>query len=202
MGTTADKLAYLNDTKTAIKNAIVAKGVAVPDDTTFRQYAEKIGDIIGGGVTPVGGNTTFMPPGRSTLCLSQAVNPLKARLCDATLADGKRIFYYMCVSGCIPDIVLSDNIVSVDFIQNSYIGSATSFEQTELNNVLVNLASVYGTLTNFPEYGEIATDMRELYNSSWDAIFATLGQTITREANSLTITASGFGIALIQVEFN
>lgn len=46
MGTTADKLAYLNDTKTAIKNAIVAKGVAVPDDTTFRQYAEKIGDII------------------------------------------------------------------------------------------------------------------------------------------------------------
>lgn len=46
MGTTADKLAYLNGTKTAIKNAIVAKGVAVPDGTTFRQYAEKISDII------------------------------------------------------------------------------------------------------------------------------------------------------------
>lgn len=46
MGTTADKLAYLNGTKTAIKNAIVAKGVAVPDGTTFRGYAEKIGDII------------------------------------------------------------------------------------------------------------------------------------------------------------
>ena len=46
MGTTADKLAYLNDTKTAIKNAIVNKGVAVPDGTTFRAYAEKIADII------------------------------------------------------------------------------------------------------------------------------------------------------------
>lgn len=46
MGTTADKLAYLNDTKTAIKTAIVNKGVAVPDGTTFRGYAEKIGDII------------------------------------------------------------------------------------------------------------------------------------------------------------
>ena len=46
MGTTADKLAYLNDTKTAIKNAIVAKGVAVPDGTTFRAYAEKIGSIV------------------------------------------------------------------------------------------------------------------------------------------------------------
>lgn len=46
MGTTADKLAYLNDTKTAIKNAIGAKGVAVPDGTTFRAYADKIADII------------------------------------------------------------------------------------------------------------------------------------------------------------
>lgn len=46
MGTTADKLAYLNGTKTAIKNAIVAKGVAVPDGTTFRAYADKIADII------------------------------------------------------------------------------------------------------------------------------------------------------------
>ncbi len=48
MGTTADKLEYLDGTKTAIKNAIVAKGVAVPDGTTFRQYAEKITDISGG----------------------------------------------------------------------------------------------------------------------------------------------------------
>lgn len=46
MGTTADKLEYLQGTKAAIKSAIINKGVAVPDGTTFRQYAEKIGDII------------------------------------------------------------------------------------------------------------------------------------------------------------
>lgn len=46
MGTTADKLEYLDGTKSAIKQAIVNKGVAVPDGTTFRAYAEKIGDII------------------------------------------------------------------------------------------------------------------------------------------------------------
>lgn len=46
MGTTADKLAYLQGTKAAIKSAIVNKGVDVPDGTTFRGYAEKIGDII------------------------------------------------------------------------------------------------------------------------------------------------------------
>lgn len=48
MGTTADKLEYLQGTKAAIKQAIVNKGVAVPDGTTFRAYAEKIADISGG----------------------------------------------------------------------------------------------------------------------------------------------------------
>lgn len=46
MGTTADKLEYLQGTKAAIKSAIVNKGVAVPDGTTFRAYADKIADII------------------------------------------------------------------------------------------------------------------------------------------------------------
>lgn len=49
MGTIAEKLTYLNDTKTAIKNSIVAKGVSVSDSDTFRSYATKIGEISGGG---------------------------------------------------------------------------------------------------------------------------------------------------------
>lgn len=48
MGTIADKLLYLQDTKSAIKDAIVAKGVTVPTGTTFREYATKIGDITTG----------------------------------------------------------------------------------------------------------------------------------------------------------
>ena len=48
MGTTAEKLAYLDATKTAIKNAIVAKGVNVPDGATFRQYADLISGISTG----------------------------------------------------------------------------------------------------------------------------------------------------------
>lgn len=50
MGTTADKINYLNGTKAAIKEAIVNKGVSVSDSDTFRSYAEKIGDIEGGSV--------------------------------------------------------------------------------------------------------------------------------------------------------
>lgn len=49
MGTTTEKLTYLQGTKDAIKNAIVAKGVEVPEGTTFRGYAEKIGEIQTGG---------------------------------------------------------------------------------------------------------------------------------------------------------
>lgn len=45
---TANKLLYLQDTKSAIKDAIVAKGVTVPTGTTFRDYATKIGDITTG----------------------------------------------------------------------------------------------------------------------------------------------------------
>lgn len=48
MGTTAEKLAYLADTKTAIKDAIVAKGVDVPEGTTFREYADLISGISTG----------------------------------------------------------------------------------------------------------------------------------------------------------
>lgn len=48
MGTTAEKLAYLADTKTAIKDAIVAKGVDVPEGTTFRGYVDLISGISTG----------------------------------------------------------------------------------------------------------------------------------------------------------
>ncbi len=45
MGTTADKLAYLNQSKAEIKQAIIDKGVAISSDTTFREYANKIEEI-------------------------------------------------------------------------------------------------------------------------------------------------------------
>lgn len=49
MGTIAEQINYLAETKTAIKEAIVAKGVSVADYDTFRSYAEKIASIETGG---------------------------------------------------------------------------------------------------------------------------------------------------------
>ena len=48
MGTVADKLTYLSDTKVAIHDAIEAKGVDIAVGTSFREYATKIADITTG----------------------------------------------------------------------------------------------------------------------------------------------------------
>ena len=47
--TIQDKLAYLEETKGLIKEAIIAKGVEVTDTDTFRSYANKIEAIQAGG---------------------------------------------------------------------------------------------------------------------------------------------------------
>lgn len=63
--TIQDKLAYLEETKGLIKEAIIAKGVEVTDTDTFRSYANKIEAIQSGGSiagAPSGikfGNSTF-----------------------------------------------------------------------------------------------------------------------------------------------
>ena len=46
-----NKLTYLEGTKTAIKDAIVAKGVAIDDNATFRSYATSINQISGTSIT-------------------------------------------------------------------------------------------------------------------------------------------------------
>ena len=46
MGTVAEKLSYLLETKSLIKDAIEAKGVGVQDGVPFRQYADLILQIL------------------------------------------------------------------------------------------------------------------------------------------------------------
>lgn len=53
MGTLADKLQYLKDTKDAIMNAIIEKGVEITSSDTFRSYADKIAQIAGDKATNV-----------------------------------------------------------------------------------------------------------------------------------------------------
>lgn len=55
MGTLVEKLDYLEQTKKDIQQAIIAKGVEVGNDVTFRDYATKVSAISGGG----GGETVL-----------------------------------------------------------------------------------------------------------------------------------------------
>lgn len=49
MGTTAEKLYKIIDSKEEIKQALIAKGINITDETTFAEYAEKINEITNGG---------------------------------------------------------------------------------------------------------------------------------------------------------
>ena len=49
MGTTAEKLYKILDSKEEIKQALIAKGINITDETTFAEYAEKINEITNGG---------------------------------------------------------------------------------------------------------------------------------------------------------
>ena len=55
MGTITDKLNKLAETKSAIKTAIVNKGVSISDSDTFASYADKIASIEGGGTVATEG---------------------------------------------------------------------------------------------------------------------------------------------------
>jgi hypothetical protein len=64
---TSDKLAKLNQTKIAIKNAIKEKGVSVTDSDTFSSYANKIKSISGGGDTVVAYSSGSLTKGDKVL---------------------------------------------------------------------------------------------------------------------------------------
>lgn len=48
MSTNSDKLNYLEGTKNAIKSALIAKEVPITSETTFREYAQLIANMIVG----------------------------------------------------------------------------------------------------------------------------------------------------------
>lgn len=97
--TISDKLTYLEGTKSAIKDAIVAKGVAVSDSDTFRSYADKIGQISGGG----GGNINLNDYGLTFAYSSPTANQVNQIIFD------------------LPDFISTRNFFSHMQSPNAYI---------------------------------------------------------------------------------
>lgn len=75
MGTLADKLQYLKDTKDAIMNAIIEKGIEITSSDTFRSYADKIAQISGSKATNViTENVGVRPTVRDTMKTKTRIN--------------------------------------------------------------------------------------------------------------------------------
>ena len=51
MGTTADKLARLSETKALLKTRLTEKGLDVASENNFYNLADKVGEISGGGIS-------------------------------------------------------------------------------------------------------------------------------------------------------
>ena len=98
---TADKLQKLLETKAAIRNAIISKGVEVTDDTVFADYASKIDEIESGNgsgeanpyeelfnVRTNGGNYAYL----FAYCNAKTLD--MSSLDTSNITDMKYMFYY------------------------------------------------------------------------------------------------------------
>ena len=133
MGTIAQKLTYLEDTKTAIGNAIAAKGGSVTGKT-FRQYATEISNLpSGGGGTPIvesidvsdytGGTSNFMPSKEVTkvnlpsgiTSFGQYAFQNYSGLTSFTIPSTVTNISYSCFDGCsgLTSITIPSNVTSI-----------------------------------------------------------------------------------------
>ena len=158
MGTIADKLTYLSDTKTAIKDAIVAKGVSVADTDTFRSYADKVAEIqtkkigvsIGNIVGDISSNGTYVPPSEPyTLDLT------------GVKTVGDRGFQYAFYGDKTIDKVIANDITSVGTYGFAYAFanapklSRVSFDGIEeIDSAHAFYYFLYNTLS--PEYAYVS----------------------------------------------
>lgn len=166
VGTIADKLTALNETKTAIKDAIVAKGVEVPDGTTFRDYADKISQIeSGGGGLPFGIPADFFGALGADGTLSRSFDEFTLDLTGVKVI-GKSALQYKYQSSYISNIIAPDlvrieesgmfngllsnnNIRALTFPKLAFIGSNGCYYAFNGNARLAKVA-----MPNLTEIGE------------------------------------------------
>lgn len=86
-----NKLTYLEGTKTAIKDAIVAKGVAIDDNATFRSYATAISTIETGGGTAINNQTKTVEinqNGQTTVSYDEGYTGLESVVINTNVPTG------------------------------------------------------------------------------------------------------------------
>lgn len=140
MGTVADKLSYLNDTKTAIKEAIVAKGVEVADTDTFRSYATKIESIKTGAASGVALESTMDDDGNLTSCTPSNL------IINATDISAKALYQTWSNTTSNPP-----TFTSVSFPNLTTVSGSQALYETFSNNTQITSVS-FPSLTSVTGY--------------------------------------------------
>ncbi len=156
MGSISDKLTYLLDTKAAIRQAIREKGVDVPEEDTFRNYAERIRSIVQTGKDIVSisdvtfidcdGTTLFSYTTEEFLALTE-MPPLPAKTgltCQGwnyTLEDAKTL------AAQVPYVTIGATYITNDGKTRLYIRVLDTEEAVKLNldvNILNSVTIDWG----------------------------------------------------------
>lgn len=134
---TSDKLVYLGETKVAIKDAIEAKGITVPLETNFRDYAAKISEI-----------TASTPQDVTITSLTQ-----DAGVASLSFQDGL-VNKYVVKDGALVLETIDLKNRSYDIVTQ---GDHTIYVESYLNNSLVSSDS---EIVNVPEAAPLDTDLQ------------------------------------------
>lgn len=172
MGTTAEKLAYLANTKADIRAAMVEKGIEVPENTPFREYAEKIAAIPSKmAQTYIPGKENQIIDAGQYLKESQTIQG-DANLLPENIVSGKSIFG---VAGNAPSkkIAIFPNIsASVNDESATFnIGKGLGYDTWDvyISEIYVDM---YGFFSN--SYGSIFEVEPNKYSGEYGTIYASV----------------------------
>lgn len=135
MGTPAEKLAYLKETKEAIKSALIAQGQTVSDTDTFRSYADKVLAIKSGDTEEIILENVALSKGYT---ISRTQNPLVSEYSPITFKES-----------------LTDGVADLTTPINPENDSWFAF-QTYYNTAITG--GSYGVV------GTVTVDLGEVYN--------------------------------------
>ena len=170
MGTIAQKLTYLEDTKTAIGNAIAAKGGSVTGKT-FRQYATEISNLPSGTQDLIniieGDITTLVIPSGTTQIRSyvfrNCFSMTSVTIPDSVTSIGQSAFY-QCTG--LTSVVIPDSVTSIGV--DSFSGC------TGLTGVTVNASTpptlgtdAFKSTNGYPIY--VPSGSLTAYRTAWSS---------------------------------
>ena len=185
MSTTAEKLIYLNETKTAIKEAIVAKGIDIEEGATFRSYADRIAEI-----------ETKTPLQEKTIDITE--NGSYEATPDEGYALGK-------VTANVDIFVPTQQAKTAEFTENGEY-TITPDEGHVLNSVTigVNVPTGGGGAEGLPESIVFSGDCTGVFkNGTWDWAIGLAGDRMsTSDISNLSNTFKGSALETIPFDLN